>query len=73
MLIGKIAEEAPQRLTLFFGKETVVIHLVQIRQVGKHPMGIGHLFVDVIEVAKKHLSPSVEMVERFIYTRLRHK
>ena len=35
---------------------------MHIREVGKHLMGVGHIFVDVVEVVEQHLSPAIEMV-----------
>ena len=62
--VGEIAEEVAQHVTLFVGEVRYVVKLVQVAQVGKHAVGVGHVLVDVVEVADEQLSPAVEAVER---------
>ena len=65
-VVGEVAEELPQQVFLLVGQIGDVVELVKIAEVGEHFVGIGHVLVDVVEVAQQKLSPSVEMVERLV-------
>ena len=41
---------------------------MEVAQVGKHLVGIGHALVDVVEVGQQQLSPAIEVVECFVKT-----
>ena len=73
MLVGEVAEESAQNLTLLVGEEGAVVHLVQVGDVGQHLVGIGHLLVDVVEVGQQQLSPAIEMIQRLVDTRHRRE
>ena len=70
VLVGEVAEEAAQQLPLLVGEVAQVVQLVDVAQVGKHLVGVGHVLVDVVEVADEQLTPAVELVERLLRTRL---
>ena len=38
---------------------------MQVAQVGQHAVGIGHILVDIVEVAEQQLSPTIELIKRF--------
>ena len=42
---------------------------MDVAQIGKHLAGIGHVLIDVVEVGDEQLSPTVEVVERFVDAR----
>ena len=65
-VVGEVAEETAQHLPLLFSEEGVVVHLVQVCDVGQHVVGIGHLLVDVVEVSQQQLAPSEEVVEGLV-------
>ena len=70
VLFGEVAEEVFQELALLIGKVAEVVELMDVAQVGKDTVGIGHILVDVVEVADEQLSPAVELVERLVRTRM---
>ena len=39
---------------------------MEVAQVGKHLVGVGHALVDIVEVGQQQLSPTIEVVERFV-------
>ena len=43
---------------------------MNVTQVGKDTVGIGHVLVDIIEIADKQLSPTIKLVKRLGGTRL---
>ena len=70
MLVAEVAEEAFQHIALLGSEEAVVVHLVQVAQVGKDAVGGCQLLVDVVEVGQQQLSPSIEVVEGLVDARL---
>ena len=36
---------------------------MNVTQIGKDTVGIGHVLVDIVEIADKQLSPAIELVE----------
>ena len=70
VLLRKVAEEVFQKLALFVGKETEVVQLMDVAQVGKYTVGVCQVLVDIVEIADEQLSPAVELVERLVGTRL---
>ena len=63
MVCREVAEETTKHLALLFSEKAVVIHFVQIAQIGKDTVSISHLLVNVVEVIEQQLSPTIEMVE----------
>ena len=64
VVFREIAEEALYYLALLVGEVGDVVELVDVAQVGKHAVGVGHVLVDVIEIAEQQLPPAVELVQR---------
>ena len=71
VVFGEVAEETVQHLTLFVGKETAVVQLMQVGDVGQHLVGICQLLVDVVEIGQQQLSPAIEMIQRLVDARHR--
>ena len=69
MILGEIAEKAADHLTLFVGEIGNVVELVDVAQVSKDPIGIGQIFVNIVEVGKQQLTPAVELVEALVSPR----
>ena len=59
-----------QQLALLVGQVAQVVQLVDVAQIGKDVVGIGHVLVEVVEVADEQLAPAVELVERLVRVRL---
>ena len=53
MSVGEVAEELLQYLALLLRQVRVIIELMQVADVGKHFLGIGHILVDIIEVGQQ--------------------
>ena len=66
MLLGEMAEEMAQQFALLVGKIAQVVEFVDVAQVGKYAVGVGHVLVDVVEVADEQLAPTIELVERLV-------
>ena len=66
VLLGEMAEEMAQQLALLIGEIAQVVELVDVAQVGKHTVGIGHVLVDIVEVADEQLAPAIELIERLV-------
>ena len=66
LVLAEIAEEQFQRLHLFFRQIRHVVEFVQVAQIAEHLRRVGHVLVDVVEVGKHYLSPTIEMVECFV-------
>ena len=66
VVVVKVTEEALQHFPLFVSEIRQVVQFVQVAQVGQHPVGIGHVLVNVVEVGQQQLSPPVELVERLL-------
>ena len=69
VILGEIAEETVNHLALLVGEIRDVVEFVDVFQIGKHAVGIGHVLVDVVEVGQQQLSPAVELVERLLRLR----
>ena len=68
MIVGEVTEELPENALLLVGEIVDTIQLMQVAQVGKHLIGIGHVLVYIIEIGQQQLSPAIEMVERLLDT-----
>ena len=66
---GKVAKEATNHIALFVREIRYIVELVDIAQIGKHLIGRGHVFIEVVEVGQEQLSPTIEVVERFVDAR----
>ena len=56
---------------LFLVHEGVVVHHgTQVLQVAEHLMGVYHVLVRIIEIAKEQFAPKVEIVQRFLALRV---
>ena len=66
MLLSEVAEEVFQQLSLFIREVAEVIEFMNVAQVSKDAVGIGHILVNVVEVADEQLSPAIEFVERLL-------
>ena len=51
MFLGEVAEEMLQQLALLIGEIAEVVKLVDVAQVSKDALSIGHVLVDVVEIA----------------------
>ena len=51
VLFSEVAEKVLQQLALLIGKVAEVVELMDVAQVGKDTVGIGHILVDVVEIA----------------------
>ena len=70
VLLCKVAEEVFQKLALFVGKETEVVQLMDVAQIGKHTVRVCQVLVDIVEIADEQLTPAIKFVERLVGTRL---
>ena len=73
MRFGEIAEEALYHGFLLGREVGHVVELMDVAQVGKHLLRIGHVLVDIVEVGEQKLSPGIEVVERLVDARRGHK
>ena len=70
VVVGEIAEESFQDALLLLAQIGHVVELVQVAQIGKHLVGIGHVLVYIVEVGQQQLPPAVEVVECLVDARL---
>ena len=52
MIVGEVTEELPENALLFVGEIVDTIQLMQVAQVGKHLISIGHVLVYIIEIGQ---------------------
>ena len=73
VVVREVTEEFSEHLFLCVSEIADVIQFVNVAQVGKHLVGIGHVLVYVVEVSEQQLSPSVEVVEGLVDARLAYE
>ena len=39
---------------------------MNVAQIGEHKIGISHILIDVVEIGQQQLSPTIELVKRFL-------
>ena len=67
VMVGREMAEEVSDDVLLLGRQVVgAVVLVEVAQVGKDLVGVGHALVDIVEVGEQHLAPAVEMVERLV-------
>ncbi len=66
LLDGEVVEELADGGFLRRGEEAVVVEVAELLQVAQQTVGIGHVLVDVVEVANQQLAPEEEFVERLV-------
>ena len=66
VVVGEIAEKLAKYGFLFVRQVRQVVQFVDVPDVGKHLVGIGHVLVYVVEVGQQQLSPAVEVVKGLV-------
>ena len=71
MVFTEVLEEMLEHFHLVRGEVFGGVIGMQVAEVGKQALCVGHALVDVVEVGEQHLPPGIELVEAVVASRTR--
>ena len=66
MVIREITEELLDDSSLLVGQIADIVQFVQVTEIGKNPVSICHVLVDIVKVGEEQLPPAVEVVKGLV-------
>ena len=73
MVCSEVAEKLSQYTLLFLREIRQIVEFVDITDISKQLISISHVFIDIVEIGYKQLSPAEEMVKSLVNACLRDK